>query len=62
MVLGNRSKNTLKDVKGCHEGHDKASPNFCPNKKGNHRFCFKPLVGTLRGTKLGCLKISLVTS
>jgi hypothetical protein len=33
MVLGNRSKNILKDVKGCHEGHDKASPNFCPNKK-----------------------------
>jgi hypothetical protein len=38
MVLGNRSKNTLKDVKGCHEGQVKESPNFCPDKKGDHRF------------------------
>lgn len=53
MVLGNMSKNTLKDIKGCHEGHDKASPNFCPNKKGNHRFFLKTFGRDTRRHQVG---------
>jgi hypothetical protein len=53
MVLENMSKNTLKDIKGCHEGHDKASPNFCPNKKGNHRFFLKTFGRDTRRHQVG---------